>query len=171
MLKYFKFFTLSLSLLFLSCSSIVHKKNLQLSNNKTYAISSFWNYTETPMAGLRAASIVESVLSKESLNIISFINGNEKKSTKQNKNLFLEEEVNKAKRLNIDYLVMGEVQEWRYKTGIDGEPVVSYSIKVIEIQSGRVLFNAVGAKSGWGHKSIGIIAQEIAATLIPQFVN
>jgi len=171
MLKYLKFFTLSFSLLFLSCSSIVHKKNLQLSKNKTYAISSFWNYTETPMAGLRAASIVESVLSKENLSIISFIDGNEKKTARENKVAFLTEQITKAKKLNINYLIMGEVQEWRYKTGIDGEPVVSYSIKVIDIQNAKILFNAVGAKSGWGHKSIGVVAQEIAATLIPQFVN
>ena len=172
MFTYLKLFILSLSLLFVSCSSMVHKKNLQLStNNKTYAISSFWNYTETPMAGLRAASIVESVLTKENLNILSFIAGSEKKSAKQDKITFLAEQLAKAKKLNITYLVTGEVQEWRYKSGIDGEPVVSYSIKIIDVEKGKVLFNSVGAKSGWGHKSIGVVAQEIAAELIPQFIN
>ena len=172
MFTYLKIFILSLSLLFVSCSSMIHKKNIQLStHNKTYAISSFWNYTETSMAGLRAASIVESVLTKENLNLVSFIDGDEKRATKQNKIAFLAEQLKKAKALNITYLVMGEVQEWRYKTGIDGEPVVSYSIKIIEVDTGKVLFNSVGAKSGWGHKSIGVVAQEIASELIPQFIN
>ena len=72
--------------------------------------------------------------------------------------------------MRADYLVIGNVQEWRYKTGIDGEPVVSYSIKVIDLKTSNIIFNGVGAKSGWGHKSIGVVAQEIANELIPTFV-
>jgi len=170
MLKQFKILIV-ISLFFAGCSSIVHKNEQQLPNNKNYAISSFWNYTETPMAGLKAASIVESVLAKENIHLFSLIAGDEKASLNQDKISFLRKQINKAKQLKASYLIMGEVQEWRYKTGIDGEPVVSYSIKVIELSTGNILFNAVGAKSGWGHKSIGIVAQEIAQEIIPQFIN
>ena len=166
-----KLLTLSFTLFFMACSSIVHKENIQLPHNKVYAVGSFWNYTQTPMAGLKTASIVESVLSKEKLSLISLVEGDEKKSLKQSKINFLKAQTQKAKKLKADYLITGEVQEWRYKTGIDGEPVVSYSIKVIELKSGNVLFNAVGAKSGLGNKSIGVITQEIASELIPTFIN
>ena len=171
MLKQFKILLVLSTLFFMGCSSIVHTNKQELPNNKIYAISSFWNYTETPMAGLKAASIVESVLAKENISLLSLIAGNEKESLNQNKISFLKTQVNKAKKLKASYLIMGEVQEWRYKTGIDGEPVVSYSVKVIELNTGNILFNAVGAKSGWGHKSIGIVAQEIAQEIIPQFVD
>ena len=166
-----KFLTISFTLFFIACSSIVHKENIKLPHNKVYAVGSFWNYTQTPMAGLKVASIVESVLSKENLSLVSLVEGDEKKSLKQSKIGFLKEQTQKAKNLKADYLVTGEVQEWRYKTGIDGEPVVSYSIKIIELKSGNVLFNSVGAKSGWGNKSIGIVAQEIASELIPKFTD
>ena len=166
-----KLLTISFTLFFMACSSIVHKENIQLPHNKIYAIGSFWNYTQTPMAGLKTASIVESVLSKEKLSLLSLVEGDEQKALKQSKIEFLKEQTQKAKQLKADYLVTGEVQEWRYKTGIDGEPVVSYSIKIIELKSGKVLFNSVGAKSGWGNKSIGIVAQEIASELIPKFTD
>ena len=166
-----KFLTLSFTLFFMACSSMVHKENIQLPHNKIYAVGSFWNYTQTPMAGLKIASIVESVLSKENLALISLVEGDEQKSLKQSKITFLKKQTQKAKQLKADYLVTGEVQEWRYKTGIDGEPVVSYNIKIIELKSGNVLINSIGAKSGWGNKSIGVVAQEIASELIPKFIN
>ena len=157
-------------ILFSACSSVVNKKTLQLPTNTNYAISSFWNYTETPMAGLRASSIVESVLSKEQIKVDSLIGGSadmEKYKTKQS---FLSSKKDEAKASGAEYLITGDVQEWRYKTGIDGEPVVSYSIKVIELKNDKVIYSGVGAKSGWGHKSIGVVAQEIAIELIPKFI-
>lgn len=158
-------------LLFTACSSIVHKKSASLSASKTYAIASFWNYTETPMAGLRAASIVESVLSKQNIAIHSLIDGADDVSLKKTKRELYNLQKEQAKNMNANYLITGSVQEWQYKTGIDGEPVVSYTIKVIDLASNAIIFNAVGAKSAWGHKSIGVVAQEIAKELIPQFIN
>jgi len=155
----------------MGCSAIVNKNNVTLPLNKKYAIGSFWNYTETPMAGLRASTIVESVLSKKNISLISLIGGSDEMELSKSKLTLLNETKEQAKQLGVDYLIVGNVQEWRYKTGIDGEPVVSYSIRVIDLESGRVLFNGVGAKSGWGHKSIGVVAQEIAENLIPKFVD
>jgi len=154
-----------------SCSSILNRQNVKLPLDKKYAIASFWNYTETPMAGLRAASIVESVLAKNSVALSSLVAGSDEMESTKSKKDFLKAKKEEAKLVGAEYLVMGNVQEWRYKTGIDGEPVVSFSISIIDLKMDKVVFNGVGAKSAWGHKSIGIVAQEIAQELIPKFVN
>ena len=169
MLKHF--FLLFSLLIFTACSSLVHKKTTSLPSNKTYAIASFWNYTETPMAGLRAASIVESVLSQKNIALHSLIAGSDDVALKEGKQKLFKLQQKQAKTLGASYLITGNVQEWQYKTGIDAEPVVSYSIKVIDLSNNAIVFNAVGAKSAWGHKSIGVVAQEIAKELIPQFMN
>ena len=153
-----------------ACSSIIDKKTLKLPTNKSYAISSFWNYTETPMAGLRASSIVESVLAKEQIKLNSLIGDSSEMEKIKSKQSFLTNKKSEARAFGANYLITGDVQEWRYKTGIDGEPVVSYSIKVIDLGNDRVIYSSIGAKSGWGHKSIGVVAQEIARELIPNFV-
>jgi TolB-like protein len=149
---------------------MVHKSTVTLPKNRVYAISSFWNYTETPMAGMRASSIVEGVISKKNINTISLIGGSDEIENSSSKELFIQNKKSKASAMGASYLIIGSVQEWRYKTGIDGEPVVSYTIKVIDLNSNETVFSGVGAKSGWGHKSIGVIAQEIAQKLIPQFI-
>ncbi len=152
--------------LFTSCSSTISRGGVALSKNKIYAISTFWNYTETPMAGFRASTIIDGVLSNRGIKTISLIGGEEEIENVKSKESFIRDKINRAKELGADYIILGSVQEWRYKTGIDGEPVVSYSIKVIDLKDGTVTFSGVGAKSGWGHKSIGVIAQEIANSLI-----
>jgi TolB-like protein len=165
------FFLLITILIFTACSSIVHKQPNTLANNKAYAITPFWNYTETPMAGLRAASIVESVLAEQNIVIHSLIDGTDVISSKKTKQALFNLQKEQATAIGANYLITGNVQEWQYKTGIDAEPVVSYSIKIIDLSNNAIVFNAVGAKSAWGHKSIGVVAQEIAKELIPKFIN
>jgi curli biogenesis system outer membrane secretion channel CsgG len=161
----------SFLLFIIGCSTMVHKQNIQLPLSKKYAIASFWNYTETPMAGLRASTIMESVLSNKGIVLNSLIGGSEEMANIQSKKAFLEAKKEEARKLGSDYLITGNVQEWRYKTGIDGEPVVSFSLNIIDLHNNRVVSSAVGAKSAWGHKSIGVVAQEIALSLTPIFVN
>jgi uncharacterized lipoprotein len=74
-----KIFVLWLFVLFLAgCSSVVNteKANLNL-KNKTLVVLPFENYTETPLAGLRIASIAYAVLnSKEYIARNFVINSN-----------------------------------------------------------------------------------------------
>ena len=158
-------------LIITACSTMIQKQNIKLPLDKKYAIASFWNYTETPMAGLRASTIIKSVLAKDGLSLISLIGGSDEIESVKSKKLFLETKKEEAKKLGAEYLITGDVQEWRYKTGIDGEPVVSFSINIINLKTDSVLFDGVGTKSAWGHKSIGVVAQEIAKDLMPKFVK
>lgn len=159
------------SIFLFACSSHISKQSTSLYLGKKYAVGSFWNYTETSMAGLRAASIIEGVLAKEKVTIFSIIDGDEEFSLSKDKKSVIDLQLKKAKKLGADYLVTGEVQEWRYKTGIDGEPVVSYTLTILDVETQKVVFSALGAKSAWGHKSIGTVAQEIARNMLPEFIN
>ncbi len=170
MIKHKRLILVFFLLLFTNCSSTISRSSATLPKNKIYAINTFWNYTETPMAGFRASTIIEGVLSNRGVRTISLIGGESDIEDIKSKESFIKKKINQAKSLGADYIILGSVQEWRYKTGIDGEPVVSYSIKVIDLKDGSVTFSGVGAKSGWGHKSIGVVAQEIAKSLIPKFI-
>jgi uncharacterized protein YceK len=168
----FKYLNSLVFLLLLSgCSSHISKTDSVFSLEKKYAVGSFWNYTETSMAGLRAASIVEGVLSEKKVVLFSMIKGDEAFTLDKNKKSIQQAQIEEAKTLGADYLITGEVQEWRYKTGIDGEPVVSYSVKIIDLKNQKSVFSSVGAKSAWGDKSIGTVAQEIANELLPKFIT
>ena len=53
-----------------------------------------------------------------------------------------------ARRQKLDYVISGSVEEWQYKNGLDGEPAVGISLRVIEPASGRVIWSTSGARAG-----------------------
>jgi hypothetical protein len=56
---------------------------------------------------------------------------------------------------------MGSVQEWRYKVGIDGEPAVGVTMKVLDLSTGQIVWSVSGAKSGWSRQALSAVAQSL----------
>jgi polysaccharide biosynthesis protein PelC len=57
-------------------------------------------------------------------------------------------------------------KEWRYKVGIDGEPAVGLTLKIIDLSNGRVLWSATGAKSGWSREALASVAQSLILNMV-----
>lgn len=144
-----------ISVFLCSCASVI--QHLDLQQDKTYAVIPFENYTDTPLAGYTIASIIEGSLRAQGLKISernwSF---KDREPTKEE----LENIFKKASK-NGDYIITGTVNEFRYKTGIDGEPAVSLSIFVYDAQKGIVVKGASAAASGWAHESLGTVVQKL----------
>jgi hypothetical protein len=156
-----KFLTLPLfAAVVAGCSSVynVHTSDVGVDTAQTIVIVPFENHTQTPDAGKQASKIVEGVARSEGYKV-------EYAAVKIDHNdaLTLEKSLLPA---DARYLLVGEVNEWRYKTGIDGEPAVSMMLKLYDLQSDEVIWSAVGAKSGWGFDSVGVIAQDVAEELV-----
>ncbi|MBU1659407.1 hypothetical protein KKG72_10200 [bacterium] len=115
------------------------------------------NYTDTPQAGMRASSIIEGVLLAKGYRVITHISA-------ENYNISKALEI--AKKDGSDYFMYGGVSEWRYKTGIDGEPAVSIQCTLAETNSSKVVWNATGADSDWGNASIGTTAQNLIESML-----
>lgn len=159
-----KIFVLWLFVLFLAgCSSVVNteKANLNL-KNKTLVVLPFENYTETPLAGLRIASIAYAVLNSKEYIARNFVINNEKDYSHEE----IKEMINKLKEENYDYAITGTVNEFRYKTGIDAEPAVSITLKIYDLKNDKVIYTAVGSKTGWSHESLTTVAQKILNKII-----
>ena len=71
-----------------------------------------------------------------------------------------------ARSRGASYAVTGNVAEWRYKNGPDGEPAVGLTLQIIEIPSGAVLWSAAGSRSGWGRESVSGTAQKLLRDLL-----
>lgn len=162
----FRLFVFLMTLfLFAGCSTILTKndQNGVLVKNEQIGIDTFVNLTETPMAGNRAASVVNSVLLQKGFKT-HLINT---ALTDEYSEIPLAERLQKAKSLGLSMLLVGEVIEWRYKTGIDGEPAVSLVARVYDTQSGEVLYSSSGSKNGLGYSSLGIIAHDVIESMFP----
>lgn len=71
-----------------------------------------------------------------------------------------------ARRQKLDYVISGSVEEWQYKNGLDGEPAVGISLRVLEPATGRVLWSSSGARAGWSRESLAGAAQKVLGELV-----
>ncbi len=127
-------------------------KTHQIKNDIQITLVKLNNYTDTPRAGQRATNIVEGILLAKGYNIQSHI-ATTKASIKEVQKV--------AKKDGSKYFLTGGVSEWRYKTGIDGEPAVSLQLSLYKTQNAKLVWSATGADSDWGTGSIGTTAQNL----------
>ena len=150
------------------CAVVNTSGNVSLSREARWALLPIANNTEVPQAGRRAEAITEALLHARGLNAVvrypatlnteSLIEPAERK---------VQAEAAKwAREQGIRYGVQGAVDEWRYKVGVDGEPAVGIALQVIDLQSGEVVWSAVGARSGWSRESLAAVAQKLIGDLL-----
>lgn len=128
-----------------------------------WAVLPIVNHTDVPQAGLRAEAIAEGVLRARgvggmvkypsTLNPESLFEPSERRAQAEAQEW--------AKKQGVRYGVTGAVDEWRYKVGVDGEPAVGLALQVVDLQSGEVVWSAVGARSGWSRESLAGVAQKL----------
>ena len=58
------------------------------------------------------------------------------------------------------------MEEWQYKNGLDGEPAVGISLRVLDAKSGTVLWSKSGARAGWSRESLAGNAQTVIDKLV-----
>ena len=117
------------------------------------------NFTDTPRAGMRASNIVEGILKSKDYIVISHVN--EKKYS-------FKKAYRQAKNDDSKYFLFGGVSEWRYKTGIDGEPAVSLQISLYKTKNKKLIWSATGSNSDWGNGSIGTTAQSLMLDMMEE---
>ncbi|HOX24099.1 MAG TPA: hypothetical protein PLL10_11575, partial [Elusimicrobiales bacterium] len=64
------------------------------------------------------------------------------------------------------YVLFATVEEWRYKSGLDGEPAVGLTLELQESSSGKSLWSASGAKTGWGRSSLAATGGKLIDKLL-----
>ncbi|MBA1432585.1 MAG: hypothetical protein FAF04_03060 [Epsilonproteobacteria bacterium] len=144
------------ALLFTACATtaLVNTQNNLPDSNQTAQISLFElnNYTDTPRAGMRAANLVEGVLLSQGYKLKTHLN---------QKVDSLEDAQDSAQEDRSNYFLIGGISEWRYKTGIDGEPAVSLQLSLYRTKDAKLVWSATGSNSDWGNGFIGSTAQNL----------
>jgi len=154
-------FVLVLLVSIISCASLEVKSRVELFREKTYAVVPFENYTDTPLAGFRIASLLEGLLRAEGFRVIRVWNYTYTEPDEKLLSGWRKEAEKKA-----DFVIFGSVNEFRYKAGVEGEPAVSISLYVYDTSSGRTVGGASGSATGSGNESLGTLTQKLLKRLI-----
>ena len=133
------------------------------------AVIPFANYTETPLAGERAMSITAAILkSRGFCNVVVYQPSEQGKRYLPGMELGTSEKklLPWARQQGARYAMTGSVNEWGYKVGLDGEPVVGISVQLLELSSGRIVWTAVGSKSRGSRVAASTVAQDLLSSLL-----
>jgi TolB-like protein len=150
------------------CTTVDLAPRAELERNARWAVLPLANHTETPGAGLRAAAVIEGVLHARAVGPIV-----RAPAALGAETLFEappadagERALAWARGAGVRYALTGTVTEWRYRVGVDGEPAVGLSLRVIDLADGRTVWSATGARSGWSREALSAVAQKLARDLV-----
>lgn len=162
---------MTMSMALFSCS------NYQIPDSPTFNAAGSWvimpmiNNANAPMAAEKAEQLVATQLYTKGIKAISYptTNSNDLRSVldssvkQQNAEAWLAEQP-------VDYVITGSVEEWHYKSGLDGEPAVGLTLEIKSAKSDEVYWRASGSRVGWGRESITGTGQVVIEKLLDGIV-
>lgn len=151
-----------------ACSTVDVSTGPGFSAEDGLAVLPIVNYTETPDAGQRARSIAQSILYQKGFARLHSYPQDE--ST----DLLMTGSADRVQRQALEwarsngarYALTGSVQEWRYKVGLDGEPVVGLTLNLVDLSSAAVVWSATGSRSGWSRSSLAGVGQALIKEML-----
>ena len=152
-----------------ACSATLQSTpGVALDRAQSWVLLPLVNNTETAQAALSAEAMLEPLLQAQGIHDLKIY-----PNTVVQDSLFepterkvVDEALRWAKAQGARYGLSGSVQEWRYKAGIDGEPVVGVTLRVIDLASGNVLWSVTGSQSGWGRDALSGTAQTLLTQML-----
>lgn len=150
-----------------ACTSYQVPDSPNFAANSRWAIMPMINHSNTPMAAEKAEQILSAQLYAKGINarvypasevkdLASILDSTAKR---RNAQAWLATQ-------NVDYVISGSVEEWHYKSGLDGEPAVGITLEVQSARSKATHWRATGTRSGWGRESVSGTGQIVIEELL-----
>lgn len=157
-----------LALLLVACSSVTSTPAVSIASTERMVILPLTNLSTTPLAGEQVMTIAESTLRSRGVMELATYAPEQAtglaallatSSTNQSANTW-------AREAGFDLALSGTVHEWQYKSGPDREPSVAISLRLTDIKSNQVIWQATSAKAGWGFSSLSTVGQKLVKDLL-----
>ncbi|MGF1723664.1 hypothetical protein [Photobacterium nomapromontoriensis] len=133
----------------------------------TWAIMPMTNNSNTPLAAEKVEQLLNTQLYAKGLNVIMY------PVSATNDLQSILDTTAKQKQAQawlasqpVDYIITGSVEEWHYKSGLDGEPAVGITLEVKSAKNGIAYWRASGSRGGWGRESVSGTGQIVLEELL-----
>lgn len=130
-------------------------------------LPSFQNATDEDHAGRALTEIAASVLLERGIAIVQTepaLVKSRMPAAAGNDGLFVEV----ARELQATHLLIGTVHEYRYKTDLDGDPVVGVSLRLVDVKDGATLWQGSSSHVSIWQASLTKTAQKAMRALVKQ---
>ncbi len=151
------------------CATMDHSvPPAKLDRQAAWVILPVANQSDTPQAGMRLETLLESHARNRGVQSLQIYPAGIEPAllTDPSERASREQAMQWAKAQGARYGITGSVTEWRYKTGVDGEAAVGMTLQIVQIDDGKVVYSASGAKSGWSREALAAVAQKLMRDLL-----
>jgi hypothetical protein len=133
-----------------------------IERSASWVVAPLLNNTATPYAGQRAAQLISALLAQRGSGPVQVAPAAADVGGLPLDNGTAAENAAKAlaQQQHARYLVRGSVDEWTYKIGLDGQPAVSFTLSVLDLSSGKVIWTGAASASGGSRQGVAVLAQE-----------
>lgn len=156
--------SLILSLTFLlmaGCSVIQSQEGSPVPEDGQFAVLPLINLSQTPQAGDQAASVLSAILRAKGSNNVTLYLPDDRNPLLYESRGRQQTALSSARNNGAEYFFTGTVEEWRYKSGLDGEPAVGITLEIRSAADNRVIWSGTSARTGWGRESVSVTAHKV----------
>lgn len=150
-----------------ACSHYQVPESPHFSPQTTWAIMPMVNNSNTPLAAEKVEQMLNTQLYAKGINIVMYpaLATNDLQSILDSSARQKQAQAWLASH-PVDYVITGSVEEWHYKSGLDGEPAVGITLEVTSAKSKKTYWRASGSRSGWGRESVSGTGQIVIEELL-----
>lgn len=158
----------ALCLVAAGCASLTSTGEVAVGAGERWALLPIENLSATPRAGDLAQELVEVRLRARGVErldpwreegeptIAELVDGAAR----------LERAKRWARENGYRYALTGTVHEWRYRSGIERDPVIGLGLKLLDLDADRVLWQASAARTGWGGSNLSTVGGRVVEDLL-----
>jgi hypothetical protein len=144
-----------------------------IERSASWVVAPLINNTATPYAGQRAAQLVTALLSQHDAGQVQAAPAAPDAGGLPIDNGAAAEDAARtfATQQNARYLIRGSVDEWSYKIGLDGQPAVGFTLNVVDLTTGKVLWSGAASASGGSREGVAVLAQKTLNSLVERLMG
>lgn len=136
------------------------------------AVLALVNNTSTPYAGQRVQRQLAALLGAHGLTHVIIQPSNKNAALPVgNASGALSQALGWARAHHARYAFFGSVDEWRYKIGLDGQPAVGLTLRLIDVNTGKALWSGVASASGGSREGLAVLSQQVLNRLVNRLLS
>jgi hypothetical protein len=161
-------FILLIPLLLAGCASATYsggQKGLPAGGEVRVFLPQVANATDDEHAGRAITELMSSALFERGIPVVQSEQALVKARAENaagTDGLFLEA----ARSLQANYLLIGTVHEYRYKTDLDGDPAVGVTVRLVDVKDGQTLWQGSSARVSVLFASLSTASQRTVRDLV-----
>ncbi len=76
-----------------------------------------------------------------------------------------------ARHHRARYALLGSVDEWQYKIGLDGQPAVGVTLRLLDLESGKVIWSGAASATGGSREGLAVLSERTLSGLLERLLT